>query len=88
MLYADEQIILAETEEELQIAANTLKRTALKYNMKISTAKTKCMAIYGKKMQRAKIVIDGTIIGQVMVFIYLLNMISEFKTDMAKKTPL
>ena len=71
MLHADEQIILAKTEEELQIAAKTLKRTALKYNMKISTAETKYMAICGKNMLRANIVIDGTIIGQVMDFIYL-----------------
>ena len=35
MLYADDQMILAKTEDELQIAANTLNKIAQKYNMKI-----------------------------------------------------
>jgi hypothetical protein len=55
--------------------------------MKISTTKTKSMTIglCGKNMKRAKIVIDGTIIGQVMDFMYLGNVLFEFKTDMAAK---
>jgi hypothetical protein len=39
--------------------------------MKISATKTKSMAMCGKNIQRAKIVIDDIIIEQVMDFIYL-----------------
>jgi hypothetical protein len=43
------------------------------------------MAICGKNIRRATIVIDDTIIEQVIDFIYLENMISEFKTDIKTK---
>jgi hypothetical protein len=43
------------------------------------------VAICGKNIQRAKIVIDGTIIEQVTDFIYLGNIISEFKTAITTK---
>jgi sorting nexin-29 len=84
MLYADDQIILAKT-DKLQIAANTLNEIARKYSMKTSTTKTQSMAVCGKNMQRAKIVIDDTIIVQVTDFMYLGNMISEFKIDITIK---
>jgi hypothetical protein len=48
--------------------------------MKISTIK-QSMAICGKNIQRAKIVIGDTVIEEVADFMYLGNMISEFKTD-------
>jgi hypothetical protein len=41
----------------------------------------KSVAICGKIIQRAKVVIDDTIIEEVTDFIYLGNMISELKTD-------
>jgi hypothetical protein len=78
-------MILAKAEDEPQIAANTLNKIARKDNMKISTTKTKCMAICGKNIQGSKIVIYHTIIEQVTDFIYLGNMISEFKTDITIK---
>jgi hypothetical protein len=39
------------------------------------------MAVCGKNIQRAKIVIDDIIIEEVTDIIYLGNTISEFKTD-------
>jgi hypothetical protein len=68
------------TKDEQQIAANTLNKIARKYNMKISTTKTKPIRICGKNIERAKIVIDDTIIEQVTDIIYLGHVISEFKT--------
>jgi hypothetical protein len=78
MLYADDQIVVAKTEYGLQIAANTLNKIAQKYNKKISTTKTKVMAICGKKIRTAKTFIDDTIIEQVTDFMYLGHMFSEF----------
>lgn len=70
MLYADNKMIIAKTEDELQIAANTLNKTARKYKMKISTTKTKSVvAICGKNIQRVKTIIDDTIIEQVTDYV-------------------
>jgi beta-xylosidase len=41
ILYADDQVIIAESEDELQIAANELNKTVKKYYMKTSTTKIK-----------------------------------------------
>jgi hypothetical protein len=43
------------------------------------------MAICGKNLQRSKIVIGDTINEQVTEFMYVGNMISEFKTDITTK---
>jgi hypothetical protein len=43
------------------------------------------MAIRGKNIQRAKTILRDTIIDQVTDFMYLGNMISEFKTGITKK---
>jgi hypothetical protein len=85
MLYADDQMILAKTEDEMQVAAHTLNKIARKYSMKISTTKTKSVAVCGKNIQRAKTVINYIIIEQVTDFTYLGNTISAFKTDITKR---
>jgi hypothetical protein len=85
MLFADDQIMVAKTEDELQTAANTLNKIARKCNLKISITKTKAMAICGKNIQRPKIDIDDTIIEQVTEFLYLGIIISEFKTNITTK---
>jgi hypothetical protein len=54
ILYAD-QVIIAKTEHELQMAVNELNKTAKKYDMKISTSKTKTIGVCGTNIQRAKI---------------------------------
>jgi hypothetical protein len=41
------------------------------YNLKISTDKTKIVALKGKHLVRSKIEIDGSILGEVKRFNYL-----------------
>jgi hypothetical protein len=45
MLYADEQVLLAELEEELQILAHQINTTANKCKIKLSTIKTRSKKI-------------------------------------------
>jgi beta-xylosidase len=73
ILYADDQVIVAESEDELQIAVNELNKIVKKYDMKISTIKTKTKGLCGKNIQRVKIEIEGKIIEQVSSFNYLGN---------------
>jgi beta-xylosidase len=65
ILYADDQVIIAESEDELQIAVNELNKIVKKYDVKISTTKTKTIRLCGKNIQRVKIEIEGKIIEQV-----------------------
>ena len=51
--------------------SHQLKVIARKYKMTISSAKTKSMAMWGNRIQRVKIVINGNIIEQVTDFKYL-----------------
>ncbi|KAJ4441784.1 hypothetical protein ANN_11642 [Periplaneta americana] len=45
-IYADDQVLFAETEDELQRSVFKLQMVLKEYNMKISTEKTKVMAVY------------------------------------------
>jgi hypothetical protein len=49
ILCADDHVIIAKSEDELQMAANELNKIAKKYDMKISTSKTKSIGVCGKK---------------------------------------
>jgi hypothetical protein len=71
MLFADDQVILQESEEELQRAMYQLSKISAKYNMKVSTSKTKVMAFWGKYPRRSKIVVENKIVEQVSHFNYL-----------------
>lgn len=71
LLFADDQIIFGKTENELQISVNRLNETSKKYNMRISSSKTKVMAFKGKYPVRCKIVVNDKIIEQVSNFVYL-----------------
>jgi beta-xylosidase len=55
ILYTDDQVIVAESEDELQMAVNELNRIVKKYDMKISTTKTKTIGLCGKNIQRVEI---------------------------------
>lgn len=71
LYYADDALLVAESEDDLQRLLYTFKNTAEKYNMKISTTKTKSMTI-SREPLRCKLAIDDvTIIDQVMCFDYL-----------------
>jgi hypothetical protein len=45
--HSDDQIIIATSENELQMAVNELNKVAKKYDMKVSTSKTKTTGLYG-----------------------------------------
>jgi len=85
ILYADDQILMATSEEELQTMAYHLNLIARKYKMTISSTKTKSMAMCGNHIQRVKIVINDNIIEQVTDFKYLGYRISEYKSDLEDK---
>ena len=85
ILYADDQILMATSEDDLQKMAYHLNLIARKYNMIISSTKTKSMAMCGNQIQRVKIVINDITIEQVTDFKYLGYRISEFKSDLEDK---
>ena len=62
LLYADDQILMATSEDDLQTMAHHLNLIARKYKMTISSTKTKSMAMCGNHIQRVKIVINNKII--------------------------
>ena len=84
ILYADDQILMATSEDELQTVAYRLNIIARKYRMTISSTKTKSMAVWGNDIQRVKIVINN-IIERVTNFKYLGYCISEYNSDLEDK---
>ena len=56
ILYADDQVLMATSEDDLQTMAHHLKIIARKYKMTTSSTKTKSMAMWGNHIQRVKIV--------------------------------
>ena len=83
--YADDNILMATSEDDLQTMAYHLNLIARKYKMTISSTKTKSIAISGSHIQRVKIVINDNIIEQVKYFKYLWYRISEYKSDFEDK---
>jgi hypothetical protein len=67
------------------MAVNELNKTAKKYDMKVSTSKTKAIRVCGKHIQRVKIEIEGKIIEQVSNFNYLGSLISNEEKDIHTK---
>jgi len=70
ILYADDQILMATSEEDLQTMAHHLNFIARKYKITISSTKTKSVAMWRNHIQRVKIVINENIIEQVTDFKY------------------
>jgi hypothetical protein len=58
LLCTDEQVLLAENENELQRSLCSLKMTVLNYNLEISTKNTKVVALHGKWPVRPQIVMN------------------------------
>ena len=71
ILYADDQILIATSEVDLQTMAHHLNFIARKYKMTIFSTKTKSMAMWENHIQRVKIVMNDNIIEQVTDFKYL-----------------
>jgi hypothetical protein len=72
LLFADDQIVLADLEENLQRTVFSLNNIAKEYNLRISTKKTKVLGFKGVEHLRAKIEISNQILEQVTCFNYLL----------------
>ena len=70
LCYADDAVLIGESEDDVQKLLQVFNRTAKSLNMNISTAKTKCMTT-SKTPLRCKLVVDGKIIHQEMKFKYL-----------------
>ena len=76
---------MATSENEFQTMAYLLNLVPRKYNMTISSTKTKSMAKSGNNIQRVKIVINDNIIEKVTDFKYVGYRISEYKSDLEDK---
>ena len=79
LLSANDQVIIGDTEENLQKAVHKLNQIITEYGLTISVQKTKWMAFKGRDPVRTKTVIDNKIIEQINSFNYLGNMISYEK---------
>jgi hypothetical protein len=80
ILYADDQILMATSEYDLQTMAYHLNLIARKYKITISSTKPKSIAMWGNHIQRVKTAINNNIIEQVTDFKYLGYRISEYKS--------
>ena len=86
LLFADDQVIIADTEDNLQKSVHKLNQILTEYGLTIFVQKTKFMAFKGRDSVRTKIVIDNKIIEQVKMINYLGNMIFyEKELDMDNK---
>ena len=65
LLFADDQIIIQDSEDKLQKSVYILNQMSKDYNLKISTDKTKIVAFKGKHLVRSKIEIDRSVLEQV-----------------------
>lgn len=71
LLFADDQLVIAASEDGLQKLIYELQITASNYNLTISPTKTKILAFQGKTQVRCKILINDNIVEQVRDFKYL-----------------
>ena len=58
LLFADDQLIIADTEGNLQRAVYLLYNISKEYNLEIATSKTKVFGFVGTDHLRAKIIIN------------------------------
>jgi hypothetical protein len=85
IIYADDQILMATSEDDLQTIAYHLNLIARKSKMTISSTKPKSKVMWGNHIQRVKIVKNDNIIEHVTDFKYLGYCISESKSDLEDK---
>jgi hypothetical protein len=74
--YADDEVLIADSEDKLQELLNQFYITTKTYNMVVSTSKTKTLTIAEEPVQ-CKLVTDGTLPEQVTTFKYLSGNISS-----------
>lgn len=70
LCYADDAVLFAENEDDLQRLLHTFNVTGKQYNMTISAKKTKCITT-AKEPLRCKLEVDGQVIQQELKFKYL-----------------
>lgn len=70
LCYADDALLMAENEDELQRLLFNFNKAAKEYNMEISIPKTKSMVI-SRTQIRCKLELENKIIEQIMTFTYL-----------------
>ena len=71
LMFADDIVLIFDTEDRLQKAVYELNKICKEYNMIISENKTKIMAFQGRNPVRSKIIIEDSILEQVSHFQYL-----------------
>jgi len=71
LLFADDQCIILDTEDNLQKAVYSLYNKSKEFNLEIATNKTKVFGFVGTDHLRAKIIINNEILEQVNQFTYL-----------------
>ena len=71
LLFADDKVIIKDSENKLLKYVYILNQMSNDYNLKKSTDKTKIMAFKGKHLLRSKIEIYCSILQQVKQFNYL-----------------
>jgi len=82
LLFADDQFIISDTEDNLQKAVYLLYNISKEYNLEISTKKTKVFGFIGTDHLRTKIIINDETLEQVSQFTYLGCSISyQFSND-------
>jgi hypothetical protein len=71
LLFADDQVITADREDNLQRDAHKLNQIIIEYGLTIFVQKTKSMAFRGRDPVKTKIVIYNKIMEKVNTFNYL-----------------
>jgi len=71
LLFADDQFIISDTEDNLQKAVYFLYNISKEYNLEIATKKTKVFSFVGKDHLRTKLIINDETLEQVSQFTYL-----------------
>jgi hypothetical protein len=70
MLFADDQILLTKSEDDLHYSVHNLN-SIVEFSMEINTGETKIVAFREKNPIRSKILINSRILEQVNTFNYL-----------------
>jgi len=82
LLFADDKLIIADTEDNLQRVVYLLYSTSKEYNLEIATGKTKVFGFVGADHLRAKIIMNDETLDQISQFTYLGCSISyQFSND-------
>ena len=79
MRFADDTLLLAETEEELQELVEQVEKNSLEYGLEMNVKKTKTMVIRRnvQEERKIKIMVNGKELEQVEKYVYLGHLITE-----------